>query len=334
MVFSFFLLLMSTLLMFQVSPQNTAVSAEFCLLSNRGMFIGSGGLNRRTGDFNMRTAVSTWWGRCVFGLAAVVGCLCVVSAVVSRADDEGFEPRVYSPAVKKNLPYQLLKPLNYDPKQSYPLVLFLHGAGEMGTNNRSQLRHVVRLFYTDENRQKYPCFLLAPQIPEMQGRWDGKGGEMAIQLIGELQKEFNIDRQRIYIMGVSMGGYGTWSFIGKYPDMFAAAVPICGGGNVEDAPRIAKLPIWAFHGAEDDVVPADNSRKMISAIRQAGGAPRYTEYPDCKHDSWNLAIKEPDLLPWLFAQKRGEPQAKSEDANAAKSEDANPAKPADAAKTQ
>jgi len=102
-----------------------------------------------------------------------------------------------------------------------------------------------------------------------------------------------------------MGGYGTWDILTRHPDMFAAGVPICGGADENTAPRIAKLPIWVFHGEVDSVVPTIRSKNMIAALERAGGKPRYTEYPKCDHNSWTLAIQEPDLLPWLFAQKRG-----------------------------
>jgi predicted peptidase len=225
-------------------------------------------------------------------------------------DDDTFEGHTFCRVVEQKLPYRLLKPLNYDPQKKYPIVLFLHGAGESGTNNRSQLCYVVRTFYAQENREKYPCFVVAPQTANGWGDRGGNGNEgiqsMLLQLMQNLEKEFSIDPQRRYVIGLSMGGFGTWGLIARYPDMFAAAVPICGGGNPDTAAAIAKIPIWAFHGALDDVVSVQFTQRMIEAVKQAGGEPRYTEYPDCKHDSWELAVKDPDLLSWLFAQKRAD----------------------------
>src|SRR5207244_7702516 len=119
-----------------------------------------------------------------------------------------------------------------------------------------------------------------------------------------LQKEFSIDPKRLYITGLSMGGYGTWDLISRHPELFAAAAPICGGGDEDQAEKIAKLPIWIFHGAKDQAVPVERSRNMVTALKKAGGEPKYTEYPDVGHDSWVRAYKDPELFAWLFAQKK------------------------------
>jgi predicted peptidase len=129
---------------------------------------------------------------------------------------------------------------------------------------------------------------------------------MVIELIAKIEKEFPIDRSRIYVTGLSMGGYGTWDLIARFPHRFAAAVPVCGGGDPETASQIKHIPLWAFHGALDNVVPPGQSRVMVRALQDAGGTPGYTEYPDVKHDSWVYAFREPHLLPWLFNQHLGE----------------------------
>jgi predicted peptidase len=240
------------------------------------------------------------------------------ATTAARAENEDFEARVYRGEAGQSLPYQLLKPAHYDPKVSYPLVLFLHGAGERGEDNKAPLVHVVSIFDTPENREKYPCFVVVPQCP-LDQRWvevdwsepahdqpKEPSGAMAltVKLLESLPKEFSIDPKREYVLGISMGGFGTWDMIARYPEMFAAAAPICGGGDEKTAACIAKLPIWAFHGAADTVVKTDRSRHMIEALKKAGGEPRYTEYPGCGHNSWDLVVKEPALLSWLFAQKR------------------------------
>ncbi len=127
---------------------------------------------------------------------------------------------------------------------------------------------------------------------------------LTLQLVQSLRQESPIDGRRLYVMGLSMGGFGTWDVIARYPQMFAAAVPICGGGDPETAPRIAAVPIWAFHGTKDHTVPVKSTRIMIEALRQARGQPRYTEYPNCDHNSWDSAVAEPELLPWLFSQRQ------------------------------
>jgi predicted peptidase len=218
----------------------------------------------------------------------------------------------------QTLLYRLLKPKDYDPAKKYPLVLFLHGAGERGDDNRAPLKHVVRIFVTEENRVKYPCFVLVPQCPAGE-RWvDVDWGApthaqpaepaapmaLTLKLLGALQERYSIDAGRLYVMGLSMGGYGTWDALARRPEWFAAAMPMCGGGDETTAARIAQVPIWNFHGAKDTAVKVERSRNMIEALRKAGGKPRYTEYPDVGHNCWDPACEEPELLAWLFAQRK------------------------------
>jgi len=212
------------------------------------------------------------------------------------------------------LPYRLLKPVSPESMTAFPLVIFLHGSGERGNDNEVQIKHIQDLFLETKYRSKYPCYVLAPQCPK-NARWANFDNGLSetptrpmqalINLIDKISKEFPIDKNRIYITGLSMGGYGTWDLIARYPDKFAAAVPICGGGDKNTASKIKSIPIWAFHGAKDNVVPPAQSRDMIKAIQDAGGSPGYTEYPDIAHDSWVQAYKEPHLVHWLFAQQLG-----------------------------
>lgn len=215
------------------------------------------------------------------------------------------------------LPYRLLKPVNPKSKELFPLVIFLHGAGERGKDNEVHIKHITDLFVDTRNRGKYPCYLIAPQCPKGQqwGNYEGEGASRSIAetpsksiqslllLIDQAAEEFPIDQSRIYITGLSMGGYGTWDLLARYPEKFAAAVPICGGGDVKSASLIKDVPIWAFHGAKDKIVPPEQSRVMITALQEAGALPGYTEYPDIEHTSWIHAYKEPHLIHWLFAQK-------------------------------
>lgn len=224
------------------------------------------------------------------------------------------EKNSYRDAEGNELPYRLLTPERLEAAKRYPLVLFLHGAGERGTDNEAQLKHGVPEFLQPAVRWKYPCFLAAPQCPS--GQWWTDWSErqqaelpteplrMAIELLNRLERDYSIDAARIYVTGLSMGGFGTWDLLWRLPQKFAAAVPICGGGHVADAPRIAHVPVWAFHGALDDVVSVSYSRTMIDVLRRAGGQPRYTEYPDVGHDSWTPAYRAPGLFDWLFAQRR------------------------------
>lgn len=230
------------------------------------------------------------------------------------------EKRTFKGADGGALPYRLLRPDAYDPQKKYPLVLFLHGAGERGDDNTAQLKHAVAEFTREDVRKKYPCFLAAPQCPTgaswapinrlgdpHQYRQPEEPSEplrLALELVEALQKEFAIDPHRLYITGLSMGGFGTWDAIARHPDRFAAAVPVCGGGDLGKAGRIAQLPIWVFHGAKDPVVKPAYSLDMVTALVNAGGAPGLTQYPGVAHDSWVPAYREPRLYEWLFAQKR------------------------------
>jgi predicted peptidase len=216
-----------------------------------------------------------------------------------------------------SLPYRLLKPLAVS-QQNFPLVIFLHGAGERGNDNEVQIRHITELFLNDKNRMNYPCYVVAPQCPkgEMWAKYDGEIATMklrktptiamslVIALIDSIIDKYPIDRSRIYITGLSMGGFGTWDLVSRYPDKFAAAVPICGGGDASMAGALKNLPIWVFHGSKDRIVSPKHSRKMIAALQEAGGLPGYTEYPDVEHNSWVNAYREPILLEWLFKQKK------------------------------
>jgi predicted peptidase len=241
-------------------------------------------------------------------------------AGITRGEDMAqlLEKRMYKDADGKALRYRLLKPDRYDAHQKYPLVLFLHGAGERGDDNIAQLIHGVPEFAKDENRKKYPCFLAAPQCPAnekwadvdwsaAQHRLTDRPAEslrLALEMVESLQKEFAIDSHRLYITGLSMGGFGTWDAITRHPDRFAAAVPVCGGGDETKAERIARLPIWVFHGAKDDAVKPSRSLHMLAALMEAGGMPGYSQYPNVGHDSWVPAYRDGRMLEWLFGQKR------------------------------
>lgn len=244
--------------------------------------------------------------------------LLLVAIMTSAYTADVFEARTFKDADGKTLPYRLLRPETAEPDQSYPLVLFFHGAGERGNDNVHQLKNGVCVFAREENRKKFPCYVVVPQC-EANSQWvDTPWGldqhiqpekptepmRLSMELIAALQKEFKIDAKRIYVAGVSMGGFGVWDAITRYPDVFAAAIPCCGGADEHKAELVAKFPIWAFHGGKDTVVKTSRSRNMIEAIKKSGGEPKYTEYPTMGHSSWTKAFDEPELLGWLFTQKR------------------------------
>lgn len=216
--------------------------------------------------------------------------------------------------------YLLLPPNSVEPGKQYPLVLFLHGAGERGEDNRIQTAHFPTLFVDETFRSRFPCFLVAPQCRKDQ-RWtqtswedtsspSSKGAttaqmDVAVKALLTTLDEHPVDRSRIYLTGLSMGGYGSWDLSVRKPDWFAAIAPVCGGGDVDLAHRIATSPVWAYHGDADSVVPVRRSRDMIDAIRQSGGIPRYTEVPARGHDSWVPAYNDNNnhLLTWMFQQR-------------------------------
>ena len=188
-------------------------------------------------------------------------------------------------------------------------MVFLHGAGERGDDNKAQLKHGVAEFA--RRTKEFPCFLVAPQCPNGaswaaigKGFEDGKPGKLVLDLIDKTCKELPIDTKRIYLTGLSMGGYGTWTLLAQKPDLFAAAIPICGGGDPKSAAKIAKVPVWVFHGDKDAAVKVERSRDMVAALEKAGGKPKYTEYPGVGHDSWTRTYANEKVLAWLFAQKK------------------------------
>jgi predicted peptidase len=244
----------------------------------------------------------------------------IVASSMAAAEDvrERFEKREFSDAAGEKLLYRLLKPKDYDPRGKYPLVVFLHGAGERGSDNTAQLVHGMADFASDKIMESYPAFVIAPQCPEgkqwVEVPWTLDEHRMpkepseplrqTLELVAAMQKEFSIDPDRLYITGLSMGGFGVWDAIQRRPALFAAAAPVCSGGDATLAKQIKDVPVWAFHGDEDGVVKVRRSRDMVAAIRAAGGSPKYTEYKGAGHDSWTATYKDPELYKWLFAQKR------------------------------
>jgi predicted peptidase len=231
-----------------------------------------------------------------------------------------FVGREYRSIQGQTLPYRLFAPNGYDPAKQYPLVVFLHGASARGNDNERQLdgpgQWGTSAFVSDDVQQKHPAFVLAPQANRSDTHWvdqwranpsrnpaDKEPLELVVELIDALPQEFSIDPGRVYITGLSMGGFGAWIAISRYPHRFAAAVPVCGGGD-PTAIGETTAKVWAFHGGADRLVPPQRSREMIEALRRAGADPRYTEYPGVGHSAWERAYQEPDLLDWLFTQRR------------------------------
>jgi predicted peptidase len=229
-----------------------------------------------------------------------------------------YEPREFADEQGQVLRYRLLKPIDYRPSKRYPLIVFLHGAGERGDDNISQLKHGAGEMAREERRRQYPAYVLVPQCPKDQ-RWvdvdwslpqssipaeASKSMSLVKKLIDTMCQTAGIDEQRIYLTGLSMGGYGTWDAIARYEHFFAAAAPVCGGGDPKTVSRFAQLPIWCFHGALDKTVKPTRSREMVAALKAVGSDIRYTEYPEAAHDSWTATYANPEFYDWLFQQQK------------------------------
>jgi predicted peptidase len=221
---------------------------------------------------------------------------------------------------KEVFQYRLMAPAEISPGKTYPLVVFLHGAGERGTDNALQLKYLPEHMGSDAIRKKFPCFLLAPQCRTgeqwVDVPWGNKESspmakEPTHQLntviaMLEMTLEANpIDEKRIYLTGLSMGGYGSWELAARRPYTFAALAPICGGGDEGTALKLKRVPTWAFHGDKDGAVPVGRSRSMVKALRDAGNEHvKFSELPEVGHNSWSTAYADGSgLLDWLFEQQ-------------------------------
>lgn len=237
-----------------------------------------------------------------------------------ESPEDLFTPKQHVASDGDILNYRMLSPKQISEGTLYPLIVFLHGAGERGSDNLAQLKHGVKELCTPERREKFACFVIAPQCPPGQ-RWAdidwtqqeirvpsdiSRSLELTFEVVDQLAETAPIDRSRIYITGLSMGGYGTWDAIYRRPDFFAAAMPICGGGDPATASVILNVPIACFHGEQDKVVVPEKSRRIVQKLRDLGAAPIYVEYPGVGHDSWTPTYANEENWEWMFKQKRSQ----------------------------
>jgi len=223
------------------------------------------------------------------------------------------------------LPYRILYPEGYDPKGTYPVLFFLHGAGERGNDNAKQLTHGASLFLSDSIRTAFPAIVVFPQCP-LDSYWsnvnierqpDGKrefyfrtsgrpteGMALFLRLVKHVLKSEAVDKERVYIGGLSMGAMGTFEALRRKRKLFAAGFAICGGDNTANVKKYAHVPLWIFHGERDDVVPSTHSHVIVSELRRLGAKPKATFYPEANHNSWDAAFAEPGLLSWLFSHTK------------------------------
>lgn len=268
---------------------------------------------------------------CLFAIGTIF--LCCQSLFAQKVaekkykDYPQFEKNVFVVA-NDTLPYRLLLPENYDKNQKYPLLLFLHGSGERGNNNLIPLTHIAPAVLDADFRKNYPCIVVVPQCPKGK-RWVEVDWKLATHtqpkemsepmtllrklLDKNIYKNYKIDKKRIYITGLSMGGFGTWDMMARYPKEFTAGVPVCGGADENTAKSLKEMPIWTFHGALDKVVSPDRTRNMVKAMEIAqkdlgkedqNKKITYTEFSHIEHDSWKQAYANKDMWKWLFEQKK------------------------------
>ena len=262
----------------------------------------------------------------VVGLAAVLsmgGNLCgaetAAKPITYPNSAEVTKPCVFTNATGETLNYREYRSKGLMSLKKYPLVIFLHGAGERSTDNVSQLANGTQYIISYSERTKQPMIFIAPQCPPNQ-QWVNTPWEAAshtmpaepsvsmrltIELIQSMvKKNPMVDAKRIYVMGLSMGGYGTWDAIQRHPELFAAAMPICGGGDPQFAAKIKDVPVWAFHGDKDVCVQPQRTKTMIEAIQKAGGKPNYTAFPEQGHVCWDEAFKDDAVMKWFFSQRK------------------------------
>jgi len=206
-----------------------------------------------------------------------------------------------------HLNYLLFLPNGYgaDPEENWPLILFLHGAGERGDDLSLVKKHGIPKMV--EQQEDFPFIAVSPQCP--QDSWWSDHIEAINGLLSDITTTYAVDTDRVYLTGLSIGGYGTWHLATVYPERFAGVVPICGGGAwflgfPENVCAIKDVPVWAFHGAKDDLVPLEESEKMVETLKACGGNVRFTVYPDADHDSWTRTYDSPELYEWLLKHTR------------------------------
>ena len=235
---------------------------------------------------------------------------------VAYSDHKRFKGFDYVKGANR-LPYRLFVPDGSRPAKRYPLLLYIHGMGSIGTDNKKPLELSAR-FGCHDFQEKHPCIVLVPQCPVNKRwivieNWDPpyKFSEepavpmgLLIKLLKRIMEDYPVDPTRIYVGGPSMGGFATWDIVCRLPDKFAAAFPICGGADVATAPALSQLPIWCSHGAKDNAVTVQFSRDMIAALKAAGGKPKYTEYSEAGHNVWDITLGNAQLFDWLFAQAK------------------------------
>ncbi|HRX93836.1 MAG TPA: prolyl oligopeptidase family serine peptidase [Chitinophagaceae bacterium] len=250
--------------------------------------------------------------------------LVVTISLGSKSQDLSLYQKKWMVQGGDTLPYRVLLPVDYDSAKSYPIIFFLHGAGERGRDNEKQLVHGSRLFLKEEIRNNYKAIVVFPQCPV----WDYWSNVLRVhdansrdfyfleegppnrymilleELVTFVLNHYPVKKDQVYVGGLSMGGMGTFELVKRMPGVFAAAFPICGGADPLTAVKMKKVSWWVFHGGKDNVVLPFHSENMAKALKKAGAKVKFTLYPEANHNSWDAAFAEPELIPWLFSQKK------------------------------
>jgi predicted peptidase len=237
----------------------------------------------------------------------------LIGATTARGAEAttGFLDKVHKDADGTEHKYVVFIPHDYKGDKEYPVILFLHGSGETKGDKGGKMPVQVGIGTGIKQREKtFPFIVVIPQSEKRTWQADSPDAQRALAMLDETCKSYKTDKHRVYLTGLSMGGFGTWSLAVKYPEKWAAIVPICGRGDVKSAEKIKELPCWCFHGDADPTVKVDGSRSMIEAIKSAGGKPKYTEYPGVGHNSWDKAYATDELYTWLLEQKKQKPSTK------------------------
>jgi predicted peptidase len=223
--------------------------------------------------------------------------LFMVAAIHAGETKTGFVDKVFK-GKDGDVKYIVFVPKDYKGDKEYPVILFLHGAGESGTDGKKQA--AIGLGKAIRKKEKFEFITVFPQ--SQKGGWGANSveGKRAVAILDEVEKEYKTDKKRVYLTGLSMGGFGTWSMAAAHPSRWAAIAPICGGGDQKSADKIKDIPCWCFHGDADKSVPVQRSRDMIEALKKAGGQPKYDEYKGVGHNSWDRAYANAELFTWFL----------------------------------
>lgn len=253
----------------------------------------------------------------------IISLLVLAACFMAHAQKSTFEYKVFTSSDGTDLNYRLLKPSETAKGKKFPLVIFLHGSGGRGDDNEKQMTNGSEMFLNPVNQEKYPAYVLFPQCPKKDfWAYQFKNIDMKFEkpvkaeavmppifkAVKEMIEAYisypDVDESRVYIMGLSMGGFATFDMIARYPELFAAAVPICGAVDPSRMKDVKGVSIRIYHGDADKVVPVECSRMAYRALREAGADVEYFEFPGCGHGSWNPAFSQPDFMEWLFKQKK------------------------------